>query len=79
MPTEDMIADILTKSLRDDHCVGLKELMINLSKSPLRCEGVCWNIESLTHGRLRTYVVVDQYVPHKSGTAYALGEIGGFE
>jgi hypothetical protein len=31
MPTEDMIADILTKPLRGDHCVGLKELTMNLS------------------------------------------------
>jgi hypothetical protein len=40
MPTEDMIADILTKPLRGDHCVGLKELTMDLSKSPLRREGV---------------------------------------
>jgi hypothetical protein len=31
MPTEDMIANILTKSLRRDHCVGLKELTMDLS------------------------------------------------
>jgi hypothetical protein len=31
MPTEDMIADILTKPLRGDHCVGLKELTMDLS------------------------------------------------
>jgi hypothetical protein len=30
MPTEDMIADILTKPLRGDHCVGLKEPTMNL-------------------------------------------------
>ena len=31
MPTEGMIADILTKPLRGDHYVGLKELTMNLS------------------------------------------------
>jgi hypothetical protein len=31
MPTEEMIADILTKPLRGDHCVGLKELTMDLS------------------------------------------------
>ena len=31
MPTEDMVADILTKPLRGDHWVGLKELTMDLS------------------------------------------------